>query len=81
MIRKGYGIVASILHIKGKWRALIRRKGRPPICKTHPTKAAAMPIEAEAPAGDQGDPVDTTLTDEEFRALVETRARELLTQP
>ena len=47
--------MASILQIKGKWRALIRRKGRPPICKTHPTKAAAVAwargIEAQLDVG------------------------------
>jgi len=34
--------MASILQIKGRWRALIRRAGRKSICKTHPTKAAAL---------------------------------------
>jgi len=33
--------VASILQVKGKWRALVRRKGHSPICKTHRTKAEA----------------------------------------
>lgn len=33
--------MASILPIGGKWRALVRRKGHRPICKTHSTKAAA----------------------------------------
>jgi len=34
--------MASIIQIKGKWRALIRRAGRQSICKTHTTKAAAV---------------------------------------
>jgi integrase len=33
--------MASILPVGGKWRALIRRKGHKPICKTHSSKAAA----------------------------------------
>lgn len=33
--------MASILQVNGKWRALVRRAGAKPICKTHPTKAAA----------------------------------------
>jgi integrase len=33
--------MASILPIGEKWRALVRRKGHKPICKTHSTKAAA----------------------------------------
>lgn len=47
--------MASILNVNGKWRALIRRKGHKPICKTHPTKAAALAwarkIEADLDAG------------------------------
>lgn len=47
--------MASILNVGGKWRALIRRKGHKPICKTHPTKAAALAwarkIEAQLDAG------------------------------
>ena len=47
--------MASILNVNGKWRALIRRKGHKPICKTHPTKAAAQAwarrIEAQLDAG------------------------------
>lgn len=34
--------MASILQMpNGRWRALIRRAGRRPVCKTHPTKVAA----------------------------------------
>lgn len=51
--------MASIALIRGKWRALVRRKGRKSICKTLPTKAAAEKwargIEAQI---DQGAPVD-----------------------
>lgn len=47
--------MASIIQIKGKWRALIRRAGRKSICKTHTTKAAAVAwarqIEAALDAG------------------------------
>lgn len=47
--------MASILQVKGKWRALVRRAGRKPICKTHATKAAAVAwarkIEAQLDAG------------------------------
>jgi len=50
--------MASILKVGGKWRALIRRKGHKPICKTHSTKAAAESwarrIEAQI---DDGKPV------------------------
>jgi len=48
--------VASILKIGAKWRALIRRKGHKPICKTHRTKAEAEAwarrIEAQMDAGE-----------------------------
>lgn len=47
--------MASILPLGGKWRALIRRKGHKPICKTYSTKAAALAwarkIEAELDKG------------------------------
>lgn len=33
--------MASIIQVNGKWRALVRRKGHKPQCKTLPTKAAA----------------------------------------
>lgn len=33
--------MASVLQVKGKWRALCRRPGFKSQCKTHPTKAAA----------------------------------------
>lgn len=47
--------MASILKRGNRWRALIRRQGHPPICKTHDTKAAAevwaRKIETELDAG------------------------------
>lgn len=50
--------MASVLKIGTKWRALIRRKGHKPICKTHRTKAEAEAwarrIEAQL---DDGQPV------------------------
>lgn len=49
--------MASILQVKGKWRALVRMAGHKPICKTHPTKAAAATwarkIEGQLSAGKQ----------------------------
>lgn len=33
--------MASIVEVKGKWRALVRRKGHPSYCKTFPTKTQA----------------------------------------
>lgn len=33
--------MASIIQIKGRWRAQVRRKGHPSYCETFPTKAAA----------------------------------------
>src|SRR5213593_3685736 len=50
--------MASILKVGPKWRALVRRVGHKPICKTHSTKAAAEAwarrIEAQI---DDGKPV------------------------
>lgn len=50
--------MASILKVGTKWRALVRRVGHKPICKTHSTKAAAEAwarrIEAQI---DDGKPV------------------------
>lgn len=47
--------MASITQVKGKWRALIRRKGFPPQCRTFRVKAQAdrwaREIEAEMDAG------------------------------
>lgn len=47
--------MASVIKVNGKWRALVRRKGHKPICKTHATKAAAdawgRAIEAKLDAG------------------------------
>ena len=34
-------ILASVTMVKGKWRALVRRKGYKQQCKTFPVKAAA----------------------------------------
>lgn len=52
--------MASIIQINGKWRALVRRSGHKPVCKTHPTKAAAeawaRKIETQI---DSGAPVPT----------------------
>jgi len=59
--------MASIIQIKGKWRALVRRAGRKSICKTHPTKAAAVAwarkIEAAIDAGQPVDEERTTVAD------------------
>ena len=48
--------MASITQVNGKWRALIRRKGHKPQCKTFTAKAAAeawaRKIEAEIDRGD-----------------------------
>ncbi|MEN9905139.1 MAG: hypothetical protein RLZZ555_1704, partial [Pseudomonadota bacterium] len=33
--------MASIVEVRGKWRALVRRKGHPSYCKTFPTKTQA----------------------------------------
>lgn len=35
-------IMASIIQVGGKWRALIRRKGHPSYCQTFPTKSQAQ---------------------------------------
>ena len=47
--------MASILQVKGRWRAQVRRKGWPVYTKTFPTKAAAekwaRTIEADIDAG------------------------------
>lgn len=50
--------MASIIKVKGKWRAQIRRKGSKPITKTFMTKALAeawaKKVEAEVEAGNAG---------------------------
>ena len=59
--------MASIIQIRGKWRALVRRAGRKSICKTHPTKAAAQAwarkIEAALDAGLQVEEEALTVAD------------------
>jgi integrase len=59
--------MASILQVKGKWRALIRRAGHKSICKTHPTKAAAAAwaraIEARLDAGREVEQAAVTVGD------------------
>lgn len=66
--------MASILKVNGKWRALVRRKGHKPICKTHPTKAAAEAwarrIESQMDAGQPVAEERSTVTD-----LVQTYRR------
>lgn len=67
--------MASILQVKGKWRALVRRARRKPICKTHATKAAAVAwarkIEAQLDAGEEvsADVVTVGQLIEAYRAL------------
>ena len=59
--------MASIIQVNGKWRALIRRKGHKPICKTHRTKAAAelwaRGIESSLDAGDTVSAEKVTVAD------------------
>lgn len=48
--------MASIIQVKGSWRALVRRKGHPTFCQTFPTqalaKAWARQIEADIDRGE-----------------------------
>jgi integrase len=73
--------VASILKIGAKWRALVRRTGHKPICKTHRTKAEAEAwarrVEAQLDAGQPVAEERATVGDliDSYRRLREQSAR------